>query len=331
MERIKSNETIRNTGVSLSVTDNPCYTVFVFAIGKTSGTANDCQNFYNTFTGCNIIHKFVQTYSETYPYFNSQASVFNIGKETNFTTGDPNYTKNYMSFTASTYNTPKYLLQEYKNKFKYINPNSYFWSDFNAFNKIFAGSSTSSANDQSFNLINLFNLSSSKTELSNNMMAEPFELSTNGISTVNMNLFSMFFVEMYSYVIKNSVNSDFNILKFETYVNGKNSFNGTQYIDKNASIDTSYNYTIELSNKNLSSVSGDSRLFLFDYLQGTGYSYENMKYQSQTIVDSLAYKYRNILLKSTGDMQITNSTGELYMTPKLGHDFMNIYCNGLKV
>lgn len=325
---LRSNDSIKNTGVYLPVTDNPCYTVFVFGIGKTFGTSNDSQNFYNVFTGCNIIHKFVQTYSETYPYFNSEMNVFNIGKENTFTTGDPNFTKFFTSFTASTYNTPKYLLQKYKNKLKYNNPQSTFWSDFNSFNQ----SSTSTYNDdQSFNGASIFNLSSSKTELSNNTINEPFALSTNGVSTVDLNLFSLFFVEMFSYTLKNSTNSDFNILKFETYINGKNTFIGSQYVDKQASIDSAYNYTIELSNKNVSSVSGDSRMFLFDYLQGTGSSYQDIRNQSETIVNSLAYKYKNLLLKSTSDMQIANSNSSLYMQPKLGHDFINIYCNGLNV
>ena len=50
-----------------------------------------------------------------------------------------------------------------------------------------------------------------------------------------------------------------------------------------------------------------------------------MRQQSQKIVEGLAYQYRNILLKSTTDLQITNSSSSLLLPPSIAHPFLNMF------
>ena len=180
------------------------------------------------------------------------------------------------------------------------------------------------------------------SNVNNTIPYSNFVLNTKTILNVpvklNLNYFSLHFVEMFSY-IEGSIRitgDDYNILRFQTFINGFLTYDGRTFLKKNVPIESSGTFKIKLSNDYISSKAGgvsyaDTKLFLFDYMHGiSNSSVSTMKQTSRNIVESLLYDYRNIILKSTTDIQLSNSTSALPITstsfpPTLIHPFLKMF------
>jgi len=80
-----------------------------------------------------------------------------------------------------------------------------------------------------------------------------------------------------------------------------------------------------LSNKSATGSDPGNKLFLFDYLYGTSYNIDEMVKESKNTVFSFASKYRNILIKNSSDLQITNSNTSLAFPVKPSHPYLNLF------
>jgi hypothetical protein len=66
-------------------------------------------------------------------------------------------------------------------------------------------------------------------------------------------------------------------------------------------------------------------MFLFDYMHGSATSISNMRTNSKKIIESLCYDYKNIFLKKTTDLQISDGKKSLLFAPKIPHPYLNMY------
>ena len=103
-------------------------------------------------------------------------------------------------------------------------------------------------------------------------------------------------------------------------------------LKKNSLLNDFGNFKISLSNMTNIATSADPnvKLFLFDYLHGvSNSSFSQMKLETRNITESLVYDYRNIILKSTSDIQlsgnINNTNTSLGFSPALVHPFLNMF------
>lgn len=316
---LSSNSSIENTAINLPVRTNPSYTVFVFGLGMNSIGASDYLNLYNLFNGTNIMHKFVHNYNAY--NFNPLTDIINIGKELSGNQATGQSQKYFGSFVGGTLNTQKYLQTngQYYLKFAYNNPSASFWNSFGSF----LGNNVQQ--DQKYSNFNTFNIRNLRNDIANPTTVQDFQLYTNPSNpATNMQFFSLFFVEMFSYITNEANNGNYLTLNFETVINGQQTFVGKQYLSNTATFDDFNNYLIRLTNKNNNAVA-NSRMFLFDYLHGTAGSVPLMRSNSKKIIEALCYDYRNLFLKKTTDLQISDGSKSLLFAPKIPHQFLNMY------
>jgi hypothetical protein len=307
--------------ISLPIKTNPSYTVFVFAVGKEAGAVD-----INNINQANILHTFCDNNNT-----NSSLDNYNIGGISYQKPGiKGSSASNYgaaptASFVGNTLNSNKYSNADARIEYdNYVNIyNKYFYEGFGqstnpSFNYFL---STKQINTQKYAALGFSNIAQT-----------PFVLNTKNTSggdvNINLNYFSLHFVEMFSYI--DGSNADYNILRLQTFVNGLLTYDGSTQLKKTIGIDSSGNFKIRLSN-NYAGYNTDAniKLFLFDYIHGvSNSSVQTMKQTSRNIVESLAYDYRNIILKSTTDIQLSSSASAstlLPFSPLLIHPFLKLF------
>ena len=308
----------------MSPTTYPTYTIFAFALANTSGSLSD---LFSGNTSTNSVHKFVKN------------DYLPNNKFINFGMSPTNNVARF-SFNASTLNDPTYLLNinpRSQLEFSALSPNNSnnsitffdkktFATWFNLNSALFC-----SAKYELCKLFNLYNLPTSLSATNTPVSVAIYD----GSTTSSYTAFSLFFVEMYTYMDGTVGNTNqygsqfqnypFYNLKYETLVNGVRAFSANMAYDQKVTLPSSANYNISLSNNHYSTGGSRADMFLFDYLQGGGRTVTEMKNNSKKAIESLAFKYRNLLLKSTTDLQITNSTSSLAFPPDLSHPFTNFY------
>lgn len=305
---LTANSDISNTAVNLPVKTSPAYTIFVFALGLD----DYADEPFRLLAGSNIIHKFVHNNNQV-GYFNPYKDIVNFGKDKN------GYTNFFASFVGGTLNSPKYMPSYTGNTYNYTfnNPDESFWNNIG----IYLGKQ-----NQLFSNFNIFNIRNLRNDITAPTVAQDFQLFTNVSTSVNMKTFSLFFVEMFTYVTEDPSNKNNFIVNFETLVNGQQTFLGTQFLSATTVLDANNNYIISLNNKKVNtSFYPAARMFLFDYMHGTANTIPQMRSNSKKIIEALAYDYRNIFLKKTTDLQISNGEKSLLFAPKIPHPFLNMF------
>lgn len=313
---LSSNFEIKNNSVALTPSIFPSYTILVFALGRTDGASADVM-----LSESSSIHKFVENRE--------------------IPSGTPE---------------PDPQLDKFYNFFQFINGN--YYSNFNGstLHTIIYGTTNNSSNSlQMFTLLNLpsfdysranilawsnggkffkpvyHNLFDLRTDLNNPSSATNFVL--NDGSSNNFNRFTLFFVQMHTTltnnvdtytVIKEQPNS-VKVVENETFINRQQISYLKQWFFPAFNLDDSLNYVISLSNKNSTASAGNTRMFLFDYMHGTESTKEKRDETSNNIIESLAYEYRSLLLKSSSDLQISDSQNSLQFPVPLAHPFVNLY------
>jgi len=317
---------ISNT-ITLPIKTNPSYTVLVYAVGKASGTTDIINE-------ANAVHSFYDSTNT------NQLQNYNIGA---ITTTKQNQVYLYSptaSFIGNTLNSQVYsdnntdARLDYENFVNIRNDLFYFrgkYPNFNPF-EMFKNKKSS----QIYNNIPFANISSFKNNISSPATAVPFVLNTipganppGTVVPINLDTFSLYFVEMFSGIT--SVDKDNNILTLQTFVNGMLTYDGSMKLKKTAPINSFGTFKIILSNLYGGyNTDANVKLFLFDYLHGvSNSSFSQMKLETRNITESLVYDYRNIILKSTSDIQlsgnINNVSTSLGFYPALVHPFLNMF------
>lgn len=118
-------------------------------------------------------------------------------------------------------------------------------------------------------------------------------------------------------------------LYFQTFVNSSLTYqNYDPFIPAKLSLPATDTYSIKLGNSVINTSRGayTPKFYLLEYLHGNSYSKKTMETQSAQILDSLVYKYRSLLVKSSGDLQISqsNPNSNLLFPIKFGHPYMNV-------
>ena len=190
-----------------------------------------------------------------------------------------------------------------------------------AFNNYYDASKSTKYNYLPYN-----NIANLPTNLASPETAQPVVVTPNGGSSVNLNNFSMFFVEMFSFpILKGAANQE-DLLCFQTFVNGMPMSSTINKLDTTKDFKTEINYVVRLLNKYTDSTAGpNTKMYLFDYSCGKTKDINLMYKRSRNLIESLAYEYRNILLKSTTDLQICNSSDSLKLSPLFAHPFLNMF------
>jgi hypothetical protein len=316
------NKSISNNSFLLFPDYSPSYAVLVFALANTSTSGNIYTDFKKILETA-IIHKFLQTESD-----GSADDVYNFGLSSAVVNAQE-VTLGKAVFTAGSLNSSVYF-NNYSNETtpgvyrgkngdrSLLNPNSNFYFDSKN------GSNRSVYTDAVFNDLRPFNLYNLPTNLASPTALTDVVVTKNGSST-NYKNFCMFFVEMRSYIAPTSTYANSNQLYFETYVNGILTFQAWVLADKTLNTGAIKNYTISLSNKSATGSDPGNKLFLFDYLYGSSYNINEMQRESRNTVSSLVSRYRNILIKNTSDLQITNSNTSLAFPVKSSHPFLSLF------
>jgi len=331
--------------VTLPIKTNPSYTIFVFGVGtQTVGQNND-----DRLSRVNVLHTFCDNDN---PKANSKN--YNIGQIQALSSGivggsgnkQPRYSsKPTASFVGNTLNSVKYTPNSYP-KNEYDNFINIYNVNFSSTLDESDGLSSFQNNFQEFLTYSSFGENKYNplcySNVNKTIPYSNFVLNTKTVLNVpvnlNLNYFSLHFVEMFSY-IEGSIritDNDYNILRLQTFINGFLTYDGRTFLRKNIPIESSGTFKIKLSNDYISSKAGgvsytDTKLFLFDYMHGiSNSSVSTMKQTSRNIVESLLYDYRNIILKSTTDIQLSNSTSALPITstsfpPTLIHPFLKMF------
>jgi hypothetical protein len=329
--QLSANQAVANASYAMSPTTYPTYTILVFALANDNGSS--------LIYGTNSVHKFVASNLS-----NSNLDFINFSPVKN---ADGNVCR--FSLNASTLNDASYLLNiqpRFNTEILALTPSQAtpdFFANYDqwltqtgGFIGLSTGKSQGFGNQTSIkneicNLSNLYNL---RTNLATPDASVSVSVNTGSVK--NYTNFSLFFVEMYTYMDGTIANTNqygsqyqnypFYNLKYETLVNGVPAFSASMAFDQKATLPSSSNYNISLSNKYFGTSSGSrADMFLFNYIQGGGRTVSEMKNNSKKAIESLAFKYRNLLLKSTSDLQITNSTTSLAFPPDLSHPFTNFY------
>ena len=309
--------------INLPVKTNPSYTIFVFGVGKQTVDINQA-----VVPQINTLHTFRDNNNNIFGSLNIGALNYQAPNPNKGSTAAYYNAVPTASFIGNTLNSNKYsdgdARIEYNN---YINiSNEYFYKGFGqsyepSFNSFLSSKQIS---PQKYSPLGFSNIAQT-----------PFVLNTKDTFgadvNINLNHFSLYFVEMFSYI--DSSNQNYNTLRLQTFVNGLLTYDGGMQLKKTIPIDSFGDFKIELSN-NYAGNNADSsiKLFLFDYLHGvSNSSVETMKQKSRNIVESLAYDYRNIILKSTTDIQLSNSSTNtsLSFKPVLIHPFLRLFFNAV--
>lgn len=327
--QLDRGRSITNT-ITLPIKTNPCYTVLVYAVGKASGTTDIINQ-------ANAVHSFYDSTNQL------QTQNFNIGAVTTIVKGPNTVTariyKPTASFIGNTLNSQYYSANNTDARTNYDNfiniraPNFYYPSGNDMQNDTFLSfKKLAKSSQQTYNIIPFANISSFKNDISSPTTAVPFVLNTKNpgfpstIVPIYLNTFSLYFVEMFSAIT--DADKDNNILTLQTFVNGMLTYDGSMKLKKTLPINTSGTFKISLSNICAGfTVDSDVKLFLFDYLHGvSSSSFSQMKLETRNITESLVYDYKNIILKSTSDIQLCSSDNKsLGFSPALAHPFLNMF------
>ena len=327
--QLDRDRSITNT-ITLPIKTNPCYTVLVYAVGKASGTTDIINQ-------ANAVHSFYDSTNQI------QAQNFNIGAVTTIVEGsnsvfDRIY-KPTASFIGNTLNSQYYSANNTDARTNYDNfinirgPNFYFPSGNIQDDTFLSFKKLAKSSQQTYNIIPFANISSFNNNISSPTTAVPFVLNTKNpgfpstIVPISLNTFSLYFVEMFSAIT--NVDKDDNILTLQTFVNGMLTYDGSMKLKKTLPINSFGTFKISLSNI-CGGFTSDPyvKLFLFDYLHGvSSSSFSQMKLETRNITESLVYDYKNIILKSTSDIQLSSNSNNksLGFSPALVHPFLNMF------
>ena len=268
--------------VVLPIKTEPSYTILVYAVGRASLT----NVIFPVPLRISGVHLFCDASSIL-----SATKTFNIGNQTRQVNGPFNMKINLYnlkaSFVGNTLNSKIYSIEKTPQRAsynKYINifgdiSNSFVNADSKS--EFFNSSIIGDASVQNYYSLDSSNISYSSTNINTPSDSVKFILETaNGnprtsITSTQLDQFSLYFVEMFSY-IEGSIRitgDDYNILRFQTFINGFLTYDGRTFLRKNVPIESSGTFKIKLSNDYISSKAGgvsyaDTKLFLFDYISG---------------------------------------------------------------
>ncbi len=310
-----ATKSISKSNFSFNLPRNPTYAFLVYALAKTSITTD-------LYKDSNQIHKF-QAFSDSniQPIYNNS-----------YTPGKNNQPEqNYSVFSLSPLLSNQFISPfQQRNGLNVININNYnFAYNFSSF--LTSGVITPSGVNNSINpapiftsnkIFNLCNIPNSL--LSPKASNTPFIINQGG-GNISLSTFSLFFVEMYSYVTlppSSELDASYNILNVVTKVNGSITYS-TRILIK-PDIDFSQNISCNISIGNNPATNG-VRMFLFDYLYGSSRDILSLDNDRNLILESLAYDNRKVLLKNSTDLQMTNATSSLGFPAFLSHPFLNMY------
>jgi hypothetical protein len=311
---LASTKSIGISNFSFNVPKNPSYAFLVYALANESTTSA-------LFSHSNQIHKF-QAASD------SGATIYNNSHKA-AKSGQPQ--RNYNVFSLSPLLSSQFVSEyQQRNGLDTVNiKNTYFSSDFDVFQN-----TTGVITDSGVNNVNpppkfisnkFFNLCNTPNSLASPTATNTPFIINQGASDIPLNTFSLFFVEMYSYLelpSSNQQNAAYNILNVITKVNGLISYTAKILIKPDINYSNNINCNISIGNN---PGSGGVKMFLFDYLYGTSRDVSSMTQDRNLILESLGYDNRKVLLKSSSDLQMTNSTSSLRFPANLSHPFLNMY------
>lgn len=329
--QLDRGKTISNT-ITLPIKTNPCYTVLVYAVGKQNGTTDIINQ-------ANAVHSFYDSTNQI------QDPNFNIGAVTTLLIDSKGVVnakiyKPTASFIGNTLNSQYYSANntdartEYDNFINIRNGNFYSASGNAQFDNFVSFKKIAKSSQQTYNIIPFANISSFKNNISSPTAAVPFVLNTipganppGTVVPISLDTFSLYFVEMFSAIT--DVDKDNNILTLQTFVNGMLTYDGSMKLKKTLPINSFGTFKISLSNIcGGFAIDSGVKLFLFDYLHGvSNSSFSQMKLETRNITESLVYDYKNIILKSTSDIQLSSNTNNksLGFSPALVHPFLNMF------
>jgi hypothetical protein len=320
---LASNKSIGVSNFSFSVPKNPSYAFLVYALAHP-----DPNKTTALFPSSNQIHKF-QANSDP----DSGKAIYNNGYV-------PSDSKNnipdqfYNVFSLSPLLSPQFISEDQqRNGLSTVNINNPLfvdkfsqWYKNNTVENIKINPHPNFISNKIFDLCNTPNSLTTPTATNT-----PFIINQGGASNIPLNTFSLFFVEMYSYLTLPTFpevdyyerNARYNTLNIITKVNGLTCYEHKILITPELIYSNNINCKISIGNK---PGSGGVRMFLFDYLHGTSRDISSMNEDKDLILDSLAYDNRKVLLKSSSDLQMTNNQNTSLRFPaNLSHPFLNMY------
>lgn len=327
--------------VPLPIKTEPSYTILVYAVGRASLT-NVILPVPLRISG---VHLFCDASNFAYTI-----KTFNIGNKTTQVNGPLNMKFNLInlkaSFVGNTLNSKIYSIDKTPQRASYNKYINIFGDISNSFANVERESKSEFFNSliigdssvQNYYNLDSSNISYSSTNISAPSTSVKFVLETavgnprTSIISTELDQFSLYFVEMFSYI--EGYESGSRTLKLQTFVNGMLTYDGSMALSNSVAVNNTGTFLIRLSSDAPTSMVNAQnpeldRMFLFDYLHGTSNtSAEQMKIKSKKIIESLAYDYRNILLKSQTDLQIRNKTSSLGFKSASSHPFLKIFSKG---
>jgi hypothetical protein len=325
---------------------SPSYTVLVFALAK-DASPSYTSTYNSMLLQVNAIHKFVESSSVTSGWNDSGfgTKFYNFSPQNynarNSRATDPLIVKSV--FAGSYLNNPSFFARSSNeaNGFNISEPNFYWdfndWVEKSKARYYFTGGtgqrSTSISAEtlaSSFRNTKIFNLGSTSNSLASAITATPVSI-YNGSTTVTYDAFSMFFVEMFAYFngkVGSYQNKPYEELVFETRINGQLTYSNVIPFNPASNLSTKKTYNIAIGNESANSNADAVPMYLFDYLHGSAFDELSMRKTSKQIIESLAYTYRNLFIKSSSDLQITSSSNAILFPLNISHPFMNVYAKG---
>ncbi len=313
-----STKSISKSNFSFSLPQAPTYAFLVYALAH----ANVKTNLYSS---SNQIHKF-QASSDigAAPIYNNSYTAASGNKFS----GGPE--QNHSVFSLSPLLSSQFISPyQQVNGLNTVNiNNSTFANNFSQwkqYNTVQSGTNNRTNSAPDFTSNKIFNLCNTPNSLSSPTATNtPFIINQGG-SDIPLSTFSLFFIEMYSYLelpAFNQQSNDYNILNVVTKVNGSTSYSTRIFIKPDINFSNNINCDISIGNN---PGSDGIRMFLFDYLYGTSRDVSSMNQDRNLILESLGYNNRKVLLKSSTDLQMTNATSSLRFPAYLSHPFLNMY------
>lgn len=309
-----SNKSISKNNFPFNLSSTPTYAFLVFAL------AHENQNNYTLSLNSNQIHRFTNS---TYP---SNTPIYNIGYDQNRANR-----LNYFTFALNPLLSPSFISPyQFVNNLNTVFIDNqdfvYYFGQWDGNKTVDFGQSNKINPPPVFQSSKFFNLCNIPNSLTDSKATNtPFIINQGG-SDIQLRTFSLFFVEMYSYIEFNSQENNsgglYNTLNLFTSVNGIQTYFAKILIKPDIDYSSTTNCNLSIANK---PGNGNVRMFLFDYLYGNSKDTLSLQKDRSTILESLAYDNKNILLKSSTDLQMTNSTTSLKFPPDLSHPFLNMY------
>ena len=311
-----STKSIGISNFSFSVPKNPTYAFLVYALANASTTST-------LFSDSNQIHKFQAASDSGAIIYNNSYKPHNISNDRD---------KFYSVFSLSPLLSSQFISKyQQTNGLNTVNiNNSYFSGNFDVFQHTAGVITNSGVNNTNpppqFISSKFFNLCNTPNSLASPLATNTPFIINQGASDIPLNTFSLFFVEMYSYLelpSSNQQNSPYNILNVITKVNGLTSYTAKILIKPDINYSNNINCNLSIGNN---PGSGGVKMFLFDYLYGSSRDVSSMTQDRNLILESLGYDNRKVLLKSSSDLQMTNNSNESLRFPaSLSHPFLNMY------